>query len=61
MDKPATLERELCDIAAYVCGYEVADPRSFEAARVRLIDLLACAFEALLHPDCTRLLGPEVS
>ncbi len=32
MDTPATPEPELCDIAAHVCGYQVADPRSFEAA-----------------------------
>ena len=50
----------LLDIADYVEGYEVKGDVAFEAARLCLLDSLACALEALDHPDCVRLLGPVV-
>mgnify|MGYP003348574291 CR=1 FL=1 len=36
----------------------VEDARALEAARHCFLDSLACAFEALDHRDCTRLIGP---
>lgn len=50
----------LADIADYVSGYSIADSAPLAAARLCLFDALACALEALHHPDCVRLLGPLV-
>ena len=51
-------DRVLLEIADYVAYYTVASARAFETARYCLIDSLGCAFEALEHPECTKLLGP---
>ena len=53
-------DRELTDIAKYVCDYRISDAAAYSAARRCLLDTLACAFEALQHPECTKLLGPIV-
>ena len=50
----------LVDIANYVANYSVTGTLARETARYCLIDSLGCAFEALDHPDCTKLLGPAV-
>jgi len=50
----------LLDIADYAAGHVVQSETAFEAARHCLLDSLACALEALEHPDCMRLLGPVV-
>ena len=50
----------LLDIADYAAGYAVQSDAAFNAARHCLLDSLACALEALEHPDCVRLLGPVV-
>ncbi len=47
-------------IAGYVSDYRLCDRASIDAARLCLFDTLACALEALFHPECTRLLGPLV-
>jgi 2-methylcitrate dehydratase len=50
----------LVDIADYVVDYRVISALAFETARYCLIDSLGCAFEALDHRECARLLGPVV-
>lgn len=57
---PAAPDSLLAAIADYVCDYRVSDPAAIAAARLCLLDALACALEALEHPACTRLLGPLV-
>ena len=47
-------------IADYAAQYEVTSDAALQAARLCLLDSLACAFEALDHADCTRLIGPVV-
>ena len=51
-------DRERIDIADYVCDTEIDSDRAFETAHYCLMDALACAFQALDHPPCTKLLGP---
>ncbi|MBV6417864.1 MAG: 2-methylcitrate dehydratase [Steroidobacteraceae bacterium] len=51
----------LADIAAYARDYVVESQPARDAARLCLMDSLACAFMALAHPACTRLLGPVVA
>lgn len=53
-------DRELADIATYVCNYRIEEHAAFVAARRCLVDTLACAFVALEHPECAKLLGPIV-
>lgn len=55
-----TIDKVLLDIADYVENYEIKSAAAREIARYCLIDSLGCAFEALDHEDCTRLLGPTV-
>ena len=50
----------LLEIAGYAASYTVASAAALGAARYCLLDSLACALEALEHPDCMRLLGPVV-
>ena len=50
----------LLEIAEYAAGYAVESSAALNAARHCLLDSLACALEALEHPECTRLLGPVV-
>jgi 2-methylcitrate dehydratase len=50
----------LLRIAEYVDGYAVESELALDTARLCLIDSLACAFEALEHEDCARLIGPLV-
>ena len=50
----------LIEIANYVDGYAVRGDAAWNMARHCLMDSLACALEALDHPDCVRLLGPVV-
>lgn len=53
-------DKVLVDIAEYVDGYKVESPAALETARYCLMDTLACAFQALDYPACTKLLGPVV-
>ena len=53
-------DRELTAIADYVCDAEIDSDLAFETAHYCLMDSLACAFQALDYPACTRLLGPAV-
>ncbi len=50
----------LVDIADYVCDYAIDSDLAFETAHYCLIDTLACGFQALDYPACTKLLGPVV-
>ncbi len=50
----------LVDIADYVCSEDVGSPLAWETAHYCLMDTLACGFQALDYPACTKLLGPTV-
>ena len=50
----------LTDIADYVGNYVVSSDPAYETARYCLMDTLACGFQALKYPACTKLLGPVV-
>jgi len=50
----------LVDIATYVCDFQIDSDLAYETAYHCLMDSLACAFEALKYPACTKLLGPVV-
>ncbi|HXF66756.1 MAG TPA: bifunctional 2-methylcitrate dehydratase/aconitate hydratase [Burkholderiales bacterium] len=50
----------LVRIADYVERYAVRSETALETARLALLDSLACGFEALSYPACTKLLGPVV-
>ena len=58
--KRADWDQALVDIAEYVCDYEVDSELAFETAHYCLMDTLACGFQALDYPACTKLLGPVV-
>ena len=50
----------LTSIADYViCPLDPSE-EALETARLCLLDALGCAFAALRHPECTKLLGPVV-
>jgi 2-methylcitrate dehydratase len=50
----------LVDIARYVTGQDIDSDAAYETARYCLMDTLACGFQALDYPACTKLLGPVV-
>jgi 2-methylcitrate dehydratase len=50
----------LVEIADYVAGFHIQSGLALETARYCLMDSLACAFQALDFPACTRLVGPVV-
>ena len=58
--KRPDFDRELADIAAYVCDTHIDSVLAFETAHYCLLDTLACGFQALDYPACTKLLGPLV-
>jgi len=53
-------DQVLVDIADYVCRDGVGSDLAFETAHYCLLDTLACGFQALDYPACTKLLGPTV-
>ncbi len=53
-------DQALVDIADYVCAETIASDLAFETAHYCLMDTLACGFQALDYPACTKLLGPVV-
>jgi 2-methylcitrate dehydratase len=53
-------DRELADIADYVCGYQADSEEALDTARNCLMDSLGCALLALQYPECTKHLGPIV-
>jgi 2-methylcitrate dehydratase len=50
----------LVAIADYAAGFKIKSPLALETARYCLMDTLACGFQALAYPACTKLLGPVV-
>ncbi len=50
----------LVDIANYVCADAPDSDLAHETAHYCLMDTLACGFQALDYPACTKLLGPVV-
>lgn len=55
-----TPDRVLLEIADYVCTEELPSDEAYETARYALMDSLACAFHALDHEACRRMIGPVV-
>jgi len=53
-------DRELTDIADYVCDTDIDSGLAFETAHYCVMDALACGFQALDDPACAKLLGPVV-
>src|SRR6056297_1415066 len=53
-------DQVLVDIADYVTGYEIDSDAAYETAHYCVLDTLACGFQALDYPACTKLLGPVV-
>ena len=53
-------DQVIADLAEYIDTYRVESPLASDTAHLVLIDSLACAFEALSYPECTKLLGPTV-
>jgi 2-methylcitrate dehydratase len=53
-------DQVLVDIADYVCDTEIDSDLAYETAHYCLMDTLACGFQALDYPACTKLLGPVV-
>ena len=53
-------DQELVAIADFVCDTEIDSDLAFETAHYCLMDTLACGFQALDYPACTKLLGPVV-
>jgi 2-methylcitrate dehydratase len=58
-ERPAP-DQVLVDIADYVCNAAIDSDLAYETAHYCLMDTLACGFQALDYPACTRLLGPVV-
>jgi len=53
-------DQVLVDIADYVCNTQIDSDLAYETAHYCLMDTLACGFQALDYPACTKLLGPVV-
>ena len=53
-------DQVLVDIAEYVCDAAIDSDLAYETAHYCLMDTLACGFQALAYPACTKLLGPVV-
>ena len=58
--KRAEPDRLLVDISQYVCSSGIESDLAYDTARYCLMDTLACGFQALDYPACTKLLGPVV-
>jgi 2-methylcitrate dehydratase len=50
----------LTAIADYALSYRITSDVAYETAYYCLMDTLACGFQALQYPACTKLLGPVV-
>ncbi len=50
----------LTAIAEYAIGHRIESALAYETATYCLLDTLACGFQALAYPACTKLLGPVV-
>ena len=50
----------LTAIADYALSYQISSQLAYETAAYCLMDTLACGFQALKYPACTKLMGPVV-
>lgn len=50
----------LVAIADYARNFTINSSQAYETARYCLMDTLACGFQALKYPACTKLMGPVV-
>jgi 2-methylcitrate dehydratase len=58
-ERPAA-DAVLANIADYARDFQPASETAYQTAYYCLMDTLACGFQALKYPACTRLLGPVV-
>ena len=58
-ERPAP-DQILTAIADYALNFEIENKLALETARYCLMDTLACGFQALKYPACTKLMGPVV-
>src|ERR1700754_1400525 len=58
-ERPAP-DAVLVAIADYALSYKIDSQQAYETARYCLMDTLACGFQALKYPACTKLMGPVV-
>jgi 2-methylcitrate dehydratase len=58
-ERPAP-DHVLTAIADYALSFEIKNKLAYETAGYCLMDTLACGFQALKYPACTKLLGPVV-
>jgi 2-methylcitrate dehydratase len=58
-ERPAP-DHLLTAIADYALSYEIGSALAYETAGYCLMDTLACGFQALKYPACTKLMGPVV-
>jgi 2-methylcitrate dehydratase len=58
-ERPAP-DQIITAIADYALSYNVDSELAYETAAYCLMDTLACGFQALKYPACTKLLGPVV-
>lgn len=58
-ERPAP-DEVLTAIADYALSYRIDSETAYETACYCLMDTLACGFQALQYPACTKLLGPVV-
>ncbi len=55
-----TADKELLDIADYVCDYKITSKEALDGARFNLMDSLSCLLMALKFPEAAKHLGPIV-
>jgi 2-methylcitrate dehydratase len=58
-ERPAP-DQVITAIADYALSYNIDSALAYETAAYCLMDTLACGFQALKYPACTKLLGPVV-
>src|ERR1700721_2777234 len=58
-ERPAP-DAVIAAIADYALSHEIKSYLAYETAYYCLMDTLACGFQALKYPACTKLLGPVV-
>ena len=58
-ERPAP-DQVLTAIADYALSFEIKSKLAYETAGYCLMDTLACGFQALKYPACTKLMGPVV-
>src|ERR1700723_2651351 len=58
-ERPAP-DQVLTAIADYALSYDITSALAYETAAYCLMDTLACGFQALKYPACTKLMGPVV-